>query len=118
MKAPSASRCASHGSLTTFSRSACDSHPSLTSVPRSVLHAGTISIVTVACETAGPGVPGPAAHLVLLGGAGGRPRGLAVALDRGQGSGRLEHVLGELALAGQQLLGEVVGVRAHVLRPG
>ena len=47
---------------------------------------------------------------VLLGG------GLAVACR--QRRGRLEHVHGELPLAGQQLLGEVVGARDELVRRG
>src|ERR1700750_2753161 len=89
MKAPSASRCASHGSV-------------MAPPPGLVL-----SIVRES-----PGVPGLARTATcwcLLG---------AVLGARGQRARRLEDFLGELALAGQELLGEVVGASHDLLRLG
>src|SRR5438045_1758316 len=91
MKAPSASRCASHGSV-------------MAAPPPTVL----LSIVR-----ASTGVPGLARTVTcwcLRGYFG------AVLGGRGQRARRLEDFLGELALAGQELLGEVVGAGHDLLR--
>src|SRR5690349_20506267 len=103
MKEPSASRCASHGSVMAVPRSMARA-----SSPRAQHSEQDV-------RTAGPGIPGPAAHVASLG-RGSGPRGLAVGLALRQRGGRVEHVLRELALAGQQLLGEVVGVRHDIFR--
>src|SRR5436190_110384 len=91
MKAPSASRCASHGSV-------------MAAPPLTVL----LSIVR-----ASTGVPGLARTVTcwcLRGYLG------AVLGGRGQRARRLEDFLGELALAGEQLLGEVVTAGHDVVR--
>src|SRR5580704_17360065 len=88
MKAPSASRCDSHGSFT------------------------ATSWLSQTIVRGSSGLCRAAAYRVRVGLLAGL--GLAV-LGRGQG---LHHVLGELALAGQELLGEVVRVGHDVLRLG
>src|SRR5438552_8980769 len=88
MKAPSASRCASHGSVM------------------------APPLLDAKYSTRKPRRTGAAAHvtyLCLLG---------AVLGARGQRARRLEDFLGELALAGQELLGEVVGAGHDLFRLG
>src|SRR5579864_5641079 len=116
MKAPRASICALKGSVTVvpIGTAVCAQHSEhARSEPRSGSPRASGSLVGGAVLSLGGAVLlvglAPLGSLALL---------VGVASPGEQRRGRAQHVLGELALAGQQLLGELVGVPGQLLRLG
>src|SRR6266480_6187042 len=83
----------------------------------SALHLGLARVWLASCRSGyrAARTGGPALPRAEITGCAADLEGPSLGLPRHERRGGLEHVLRELTLAGQQLLGEVIGVRHHFL---